>query len=588
MAQRIIAIVSRMAEVCGSALTLRRGAAQAAHALVEQFPGSTVVFFERDPRADTVRAVVGVNIPGAWYMRAVHTADIPLIAEAVRRPGQVVRSAVVRGVREDVPPHTVDAHPTEALCAAIPDSSDDEPLHLLMFITPATPGEEPTRELAMSTVRYLLGATASLAAGDASRAQMLSAIHHAKIEWQNVIDALPDIVGLVDRRRRIVRISRALERWSLGDVRFALGSDLHAALHPNCGGSGCPLHAAIESAWRDLSAETPTRFELPDATLGRHLSVELLAAPEPPTADASAQVARVAFIVSDVTTLRRAQRALTDLNQTLEKRVVERTEQLTIANGALRAEVARRHEVERSLRASQDELQALSERLMNAQEEERKRIAQDLHDSVGQSLSAIKYSVERARALLPRAELDVAEEVLETAVEWVKRLIDDVRCISMNLRPAQLDHLGAASAVQWLCRQWRDVYQNVEVGTDIAVSDSDIPQALSISVFRAVQESLNNVARHSGAQRVQVSIRLDDGTLKVVVQDDGTGFTAAGDALLRSEAIGPRGLRGLRERAERTGGRCDIASAPGRGTRVQLEWPLAAGLAAREANAWLN
>ena len=587
MMQRIIAIMSRMADASASAPTLRRMAAQAAQAFVEQFPGSAVIFFERDVRAETVRAVVGVNIPSAWNMRAVRIAEIPLIAEALRRPRQVARGGVVRGVRPDVPAAATSAQPDEVLCAALPDSTA-EPLHLLMVITPALPGEARLRELAVETVRHLLGTGACLAAGDSARAQTLSAIHHAKVEWQNVIDALPDIVGLVDRRRRIVRISRALERWSLGDVRFALGSDLHAALHPNCGGAACALATAIDSAWRELETRESSTFEVPDAVLGRDLAVELLVAVEPAAGNAATPIPRVAFIVSDVTLLRQAQRELTDLNRTLEKRVADRTEQLTNANGALRAEVARRHEVERSLRASQDELQALSERLMNAQEEERKRIAQDLHDSVGQSLSAIKYSVERARALLPREELELAEDVLGTAVEWVKRVIDDVRCISMNLRPAQLDHLGAASAVQWLCRQWRDVYQNVEVGTDIAVSDSDIPQSLSISVFRAVQESLNNVARHSGAQRVQVSIRLDEGRLKVVVQDDGTGFSASSDAPVRNGSPGPRGLRGLRERAERTGGSCDIASAPGRGTRVQLEWPLAAGLAAREANAWLN
>jgi signal transduction histidine kinase len=230
----------------------------------------------------------------------------------------------------------------------------------------------------------------------------------------------------------------------------------------------------------------------------------------------------------------------------------------------------------------------LSERLMNAQEDERKRIAQDLHDSVGQSLSAIKYSLERARVLLPREEVELATEVIETAVRWVQRVMDDLRSISMNLRPAQLDDLGAASAIHWLCRQWHDVYQDVEVGTDIAVADGDIPSTLSISVFRAVQESLNNVARHSGAQRVQVSMRLEDGTLRVVVQDDGAGFAVGGDAPPAPDGSGVRGLRGLRERAEQTGGRCAIASAPGRGTRVQLEWPLAPGLAAREANACIN
>jgi len=587
MLRRINAIMSGLADACDETLTLHRVAARAARVLVDQFPGSAAVFFERDLRPDLVRAVAGADIPPAWHMRTMRVEDVPLIAEVVRRPTVVARGAVVRGARDasTLPQHA--GRDSEALCAAIPGLGAD-PLHMLLFITPAEPGEAELRAVAVDSARLLLCATASLAAGGAARARTLSAIHHAKIEWQQVIDALPDITGLVDRRRWIVRISRALERWSIGDVRCALGSDLHDALHPNCRGADCGLRAAVETAWFELESRPASSVEVADGTLGRHVVLQLFAGASPRGAEGGGSAARVAFIVSDVTMLRRAEHALTEVNRTLEQRVADRTEQLTRANFALRAEVARRRDVERSLRGSQDELQALSERLMNAQEEERKRIARDLHDSVGQSLSAVKYTLERARVLLPREEIELAEEVLGTAVEWVKRVMEDVRCISMNLRPAQLDHLGAASAVHWLCRQWRDVYQTITVGTDIAVSDADIPQPLAISVFRAVQESLNNVARHSGASRVQVSIHLDEGTLRVVIQDDGDGFESLSLESPHATAAGRSGLRGLHERAEQTGGRCEVASAPGQGTRVQLEWPLAAAVALRPANTFLN
>ena len=137
--QRVISIVSRLAQACGSALTLRSSAESAAHVLVEHFPDSTVVFFERDPRGDTVRAVAGENIPVAWRMRAIHVDEVPLVREALRRSTRVVRGAVVRGSREDVPARTHGAGPMEVLCGAVPDSAP-EPLHLLMFITAAIPG----------------------------------------------------------------------------------------------------------------------------------------------------------------------------------------------------------------------------------------------------------------------------------------------------------------------------------------------------------------------------------------------------------------------------------------------------------------
>ena len=222
---------------------------------------------------------------------------------------------------------------------------------------------------------------------------------------------------------------------------------------------------------------------------------------------------------------------------------------------------------------------------MNAQEAERKRIAQDLHDSVGQMLSAIKYSMEQAQLLSRREAPDKAGEVIDVAIQRVRLLMDEVRSISMNLRPALLDDLGAASAVRGLCRDWQDVYRNIEVETDIAVADADIPTLLLTTVFRAVQESLNNVARHASAQRVVVSVGIEDGVLKVAIRDDGVGFRIDDED---SPCRGGRGLRGLRERAVRTGGRCEVSSAPGRGTTVELAWPVATGQAAHLANASLN
>jgi signal transduction histidine kinase len=160
-----------------------------------------------------------------------------------------------------------------------------------------------------------------------------------------------------------------------------------------------------------------------------------------------------------------------------------------------------------------------------------------------------------------------------------------VRSISMNLRPALLDDLGAASAVLGLCRDWQDVYRGIEVETDIAVQDAEIPPILVTNVFRAVQESLNNVARHAAARHVRVSIQIVAGVLRVMVQDDGAGFKIEDGS---SPDIGTRGLRGLRERAERTGGCFDVSSALGQGTTIRLEWPVAAGLAAHLAKASLN
>ena len=572
MVGRLADLITELAKAGRDAVTLHGAAERAARVLVSQFAGSSLVVFERDAGKDTLRAVTGANIPAAWQMRAVHLLEIPLLARALRDPQRIVRSAA--------------GSQLEAYCGAVPGS--DQPLHVLMLLVPLDAAEREFRELAFEATRQLLSVVGGGILGAAARSRTASAIHHAKIEWENTADALPEVVGLVDRRRRVMRINRALERWSLGTVRAALRRDLHGVLHPGCKDPNCGLDQRLAAAWQQLLDSGKARFEAADPVLGFDLVVELRATGNHYDPAGEQPWQRAAFFVCDVSSQRRAERELADLNRTLEQRVVTRTAEISSANHALRLEVARRREVERSLQTSQRELEGLSARLMSAQEEERKRIAQDLHDSVGQSLSAIKYSLERAQVLARRQELKAAGEVVESAVARVQRVMDDVRGISMNLRPAQLDDLGAASAVRWLCREWHDIYDAIAMDTEIDVEDEEIPAMLGTNVFRAVQESLNNVARHAGAQRVQVSMRMEDGTLAVTVQDDGSGFALSGDAARLVDSEGASGLKGLRERAERSGGRCDVASAPGRGTTVRIEWPVAAGLAAREANAQIN
>jgi signal transduction histidine kinase len=572
MVRRVVDLISQLSEACHGAVTLRSAGALAARALTSQFPGSSVIVFERDEDKDTLRAVAGANIPDAWQMRAVHLGEVPMLGKALEAPRQLACGAAGTG--------------REAICGAVPDRS--APVYVLMFIAPIDPAEREFRELAIEAARHLLSVAAAGAVGGSARSRTASAIHHAKVEWEKAADALSELVGLVDRRQRVVRVNRALERWSLGDVREALGRDLHQMLHPNCPGAGCELHARLGEAFEELAASGGARVDLTDPVLGLDLIVELSAASNHYDPQGEQPWQRAAFVVSDVTALHAARRELANLNQSLEQRVADRTLEITGINRALRKEVARRAEAERSLRTSQAELETLSAQLMNAQEEERRRIAQDLHDSIGQSLSAIKYSLERAQVLARRQDLKAAGEVVESAVQRVQRAIDELRGIAMNLRPAQLDDLGAASAVRWLCREWHEVYADIAIDTDIAIDDTQVPPMLATNVFRTVQESLNNVARHAAAHRVQVVVRLDSGTLTVTVRDDGNGFSEGGNGQRAIAHQGLGGLTGLRERAERTGGRCNISSTPGQGTTVRVEWPVAPGLAAREANAWVN
>ncbi len=141
----------------------------------------------------------------------------------------------------------------------------------------------------------------------------------------------------------------------------------------------------------------------------------------------------------------------------------------------------------------------------------------------------------------------------------------------MNLRPKILDDLGAASAVQWFCRDFAEIYPSLTVATELDVSDGQVPDRLATVVYRCVQELLNNVAKHSDAKHVAVKLAMDETRLLLEVRDNGVGFQRATPESRRHGS----GLRNLRERAQMTGGQFSIARAPGRGTLAQLSWQLA-------------
>ena len=174
-------------------------------------------------------------------------------------------------------------------------------------------------------------------------------------------------------------------------------------------------------------------------------------------------------VVKDVTALHQAQHDLQTLNDELEQRVRQRTDELEATNSDLRDQVARREVAERELQSSRDELAHLSAQLLHAQEDERRRIALNLHDSVGQSLGALKYLLERVVALSQKPAPGDAEKALDAAIRQLQRAIHDTRSMSMSLRPSLLDDMGAPSAIRWLCG-WFKERTSISRSTNIAIS----------------------------------------------------------------------------------------------------------------------
>jgi signal transduction histidine kinase len=277
------------------------------------------------------------------------------------------------------------------------------------------------------------------------------------------------------------------------------------------------------------------------------------------------------LVVTDVSELRQARDSLNRLNEGLESTVRARTQELREANRGLRNEVVRRKAAEAALRASSSERSLLSEQLIVAQENERHRIARELHDGVGQSLSAVKYSIEQAIEVLRRSDLEDALPVLRRAVRGTRDAAENIRAIATSLRPPVLDDMGAVSAVRGFLLQFADIYRDIQFDLQISATDDDVPDRLATALFRSAQEMLSNVVKHASAKRVGLTLVRQPLLLTLEVRDDGVGIPEGESAEPGSPG---HGIRNLRERAELTGGHFELLSGEAGGTVARTSWPL--------------
>jgi signal transduction histidine kinase/streptogramin lyase len=223
-----------------------------------------------------------------------------------------------------------------------------------------------------------------------------------------------------------------------------------------------------------------------------------------------------------------------------------------------------------ALHGAYGRLRALTRQLEDAKEEEKRHIARELHDELGQLLSAIKINL-KALARLPDRP-DERNERTADAIALVDDMIGHVRAMALDLRPPLLDELGLVAALRGYAEG-----QSVRTGVAISVEANEGAETLrpdtSITAFRIVQEAVNNTLRHAAAKTITVSVRADANRLLLSVRDDGRGFDVA-EALRRAATGRHLGLLGMRERVEALGGRLEIESTAGQGSEIRASIPL--------------
>jgi len=353
--------------------------------------------------------------------------------------------------------------------------------------------------------------------------------------FRSAIESAPNGMVIVDSSGSIILVNREIERL-FGYVREELLGHSIEILVPERFRSQHPRYRAeffinpsarLMGGGRDLFGLRKDRTEIP-VEIGLN----------PIQTDEGLLVLAV---IADITDRKRAEESLRQLNETLEDRVVERTAQL----------------------------RALATALTRTEEEERHKLAQALHDNLQQLLVAANMRVAQASS---RTQDKALSQLLKQVEQLLLQSIQESRSLTAELSPPILYEKGLAAGLEWLGRwMFEKHHLNVEVHTESPIND--ISDDLRALLFRAVHELLFNVVKHAGVDRALVEASADQKQIRIIVQDAGKGY-APSKMSQEKKGSGGFGLFSIRERLTYLGGRMNVYSAPGRGTRTVLESPL--------------
>jgi len=235
-------------------------------------------------------------------------------------------------------------------------------------------------------------------------------------------------------------------------------------------------------------------------------------------------------------------------------------------------DITERKRAEDALKESTEQLRHLSSQLMAAQENERRRIAQELHDGLGQSLTAIKFKIESFLQKIGQKKRKTEVEPLESVIPMIQECVREIHRIQTDLRPSALD-LGILATISWLCRDFERIFFGIHIEKQIDVQEAEVHESLRMAIYRILQEALNNIAKHSHANVVHLALRNTDQTIELSIKDNGRGFDLQEAHSMNGSRWG-MGLSSMRERTEHLGGSFFIESAKRKGTLIRAIWPL--------------
>lgn len=386
------------------------------------------------------------------------------------------------------------------------------------------------------------------------RAKVESTLRHSETRYRALSDLSPEAIFVSVDDEVLYANPAAADLVGAPDATSLIGHSALNLVEPTSRGR---VRARIRQVLEEQRTQPriALRFQRLDGSL---ISVEVASGPTVWEGRPAAQV-----VARDVTERERSEAALREAHEALERRVRERTSELAATNASLQAEVGER-------RAAEDQIKALFRRLVTIQEEERRRIARNLHDQLGQQLTALRMSLEILRTKAD-GHVELAARIARTQ-ELAHELDQGIDFLTWELRPALLDHLGISAALANLVQNWSDRFAVAASFDGSETEGLRLPAEMESNLYRLAQEALHNVYKHAGASHVRISLRSDATAVTLAIEDNGRGFDPAQGVSRESNA--GLGLLNMRERAMMVGGQLQIQSLPNRGTTIVVRAPI--------------
>ncbi|MFP4668241.1 MAG: PAS domain S-box protein [Desulfobacterales bacterium] len=376
----------------------------------------------------------------------------------------------------------------------------------------------------------------TVARDETERNRLMDQLETERTALQAIINNAPEAIVVVDEECRVVMTNPAARELYKQSPECAQsnGTEISSAEVPY-DPVDLPLARSVFQGEMIVDHELTTCF--PDGEY-RYILVNTA-----PIRNPGGEITGAVGIFHDITQRKRERLELRRTRDELEKRVEERTY----------------------------ELRNLSHRMLDTLESDRQKIAKELHDSLGASLAAIKFSLEEKVAQMPPDPPDSIMS-LENMVSYLTDTIKETKRISASLRPTILDDLGLLATIAWFCREFNTFYQDIKIIEQIDIREEEVEEALKIVIYRIMQEAMNNAAKHARPETIVLCLRKNNGRIELAIIDDGCGFDP--QARLNSpDPMSGRGIQGMRERAKICGGEFKIQSSPGSGTRVSVSFP---------------